>query len=387
MNEAMHYLTVCGLLLFIITLISFLITTYNLFTAPKINIGETLKKNKTKIPKNDILVSILIPARNEEKNIEKALLSSINQTLQEIEIIVLDDNSVDNTSNLVRQIISTYKNKKIKLISGSPLPMNWNGKSWACFNLYKASKGNYLLFIDADVCLDKYAVEIALNKMIKNKLDLLTIIPNQITLHLGESILVNVFMEWFVTTFLPIKLSNSLNKNPLTAACGQFMLFKRDSYVSIRGHSCVGPNIVEEREIAIKMREKKFKVGLFLTNNLVHCKMYENFKAAFNGFSNTFFPGSKLNPILFMILTIIIFLSQTLPFIFYKLHHYFFIGAVLIIIQEILHSLIFKKHFYTNLILHPVKMLFFLQAATLSCIKTLKGNIEWKGRKVIQKIN
>lgn len=381
-----HIIEIISIIILLIIFILFLITLYNLLTVPKINIDKKNKKNYKNTNK-ELLVSILIPARNEEKNIEKALLSSINQTYQNIEIIVLDDKSIDKTSFLVNNIIKKYKNKNIKLIQGTTLPNNWNGKSWACFNLYKESTGDYLLFIDADVYLDKYAIELAIQKTINAKLDLLTIIPNQISLNIGENFLINIFMEWFVTTFLPIKLSNILNQNPFTAACGQFMLFKRSSYELINGHACVGKNIVEEREIAMKLREKKLKVSLFLTNDLMYCKMYENYKMAFNGFSNTFFAGSKLHPFLFIIFITLIYIAYITPAILSVFNKYFLLSLFLILIQGFIQSLIFKKDFLINTLFYPIKITLFFYTSITSCIKTLQGKLIWKDRIILQELN
>lgn len=379
-----HIIEIISIIILLIICILFLITLYNLLTAPKINIEN---KNTYKSTNKELFVSILIPARNEEKNIEKALLSSINQTYQNLEIIVLDDKSIDRTSFLVNNIIKKYKNKNIKLIQGTTLPNNWNGKSWACFNLYKECKGDYILFIDADVYLDKHAIELAIQKMINSKLDLLTIIPNQISLNIGEKFLINIFMEWFVTTFLPIKLSNVLNQNPFTAACGQFMLFKRSSYEIINGHACVGKNIVEEREIAIKLREKKLKVSLFLTNDLIYCKMYENYKMAFNGFSNTFFAGSKLHSSLFIIFITLIYIAYITPVILFVFNKYFLLSFFLILIQGFIQSLIFKKDFLINILFYPIKITLFFYTSITSCIKTLQGKIIWKDRIILQELN
>lgn len=379
-----HIIEIISIIILLIICILFLITLYNLLTAPKINIEN---KNTYKTTNKELFVSILIPARNEEKNIEKVLLSSINQTYQNIEIIVLDDKSIDKTSFLVKNIIKKYKNKNIKLIQGTTLPNNWNGKSWACFNLYKESKGDYILFIDADVYLDKHAIELTMQKMINSKLDLLTIIPNQISLNIGEKFLINIFMEWFVTTFLPIKLSNVLNLNPFTAACGQFMLFKRSSYEIINGHACVGKNIVEEREIAMKLREKKLKVSLFLTNNLIYCKMYENYKMAFNGFSNTFFAGSKLHPYLFIIFITLTYIVYITPAILFVLNKYFLLSFFLILIQGFIQSLIFKKDFLINILFYPIKITLFFYTSITSCIKTLQGKLIWKDRIILQELN
>lgn len=94
-------------------------------------------------------VSVLIPARNEEKNIGN-LLSDLSEMENEVhEIIVYDDLSTDNTAEIVRQFAE--KNNKLKLLVGKQIPSGWLGKNHACHRLALIAKGDYFLFIDADV--------------------------------------------------------------------------------------------------------------------------------------------------------------------------------------------------------------------------------------------
>ena len=113
-----------------------------------------------KLPKeirdNNPLISVLIPARNEEDNIDKCLMSLMDQDYRNIEILVLDDNSTDNTSEIIKRISKTYKN--IKFIKGKPLHEGWTGKNYACYQLYKESKGKYLFFTDADTIHNKRSI-------------------------------------------------------------------------------------------------------------------------------------------------------------------------------------------------------------------------------------
>ncbi|MEJ2618211.1 MAG: glycosyltransferase family 2 protein, partial [Ignavibacteriaceae bacterium] len=132
-----------------ILLVLFIITLYNYLTAPEIN-----GKNKNIF--SNRFISVLIPARNEESNIKDCLLSVINQNYTNFEIIVLDDESSDNTYEIVNDI--SANNKKVKLLRGKPLPAGWLGKNWACSQLAENSTGDILLFIDADVNLSDNAI-------------------------------------------------------------------------------------------------------------------------------------------------------------------------------------------------------------------------------------
>ena len=95
-----------------------------------------------------VTVSILIPARNEENRISECLESLISQCNNVIEIIVLDDRSVDSTSEIVMGF--SELDSRVKLMAGEELPSGWIGKHWACHQLSRVARGKYLLFIDAD---------------------------------------------------------------------------------------------------------------------------------------------------------------------------------------------------------------------------------------------
>lgn len=355
------------------------ITIYNYFTIPR------LKQRKKSIDQEK-LVSILIPARNEEENIAISLLSAINQTYQNTEIIVLDDKSTDKTSDIVIDIIKRYSDKKIKLYEGSELPTDWNGKSWACYNLANYSNGEYILFIDADVILDKNAVSSGIAEIQEQNLDLLTVFPTQIKKTFAEKIFVTPFMEWLLTLILPVKLSNESYEPKLATACGQYMFFKRQTYNDIGGHSCVGKNIAEEREISMVLKQKGYKVGIYLGENLVFCRMYKNLKSSFNGFANSFYGATKMNAIQFFLFITILSMSFVLPFFLVFIDRIFTVPVLIILLQRTVHSIIFQESVLFNLLTHPIQIIAFFITGITSYIRTIKGNIIWKGRVVVQQI-
>jgi glycosyltransferase involved in cell wall biosynthesis len=94
-------------------------------------------------------VSVLIPARNEERSIRAAVEAVLASAGVELEVIVLDDHSDDSTAPIVRQLAAT--NSRVRLLDGPELPDGWCGKQYACCNLAKKASFDLLLFLDADV--------------------------------------------------------------------------------------------------------------------------------------------------------------------------------------------------------------------------------------------
>ncbi|MGY4788340.1 glycosyltransferase family 2 protein [Bacillus sp. OHL2] len=136
------FLTVISVLL----LCQFIFTIWNMKQLPVL-------KPAPFSPGEPISLSILIPARNEEKRIEACLQSIVDQRLYPKELIVLDDHSTDQTRALVERFAETYP--WIRVQSGQPLKRGWLGKSYACSQLAEAADSDWLLFLDADVRLKK----------------------------------------------------------------------------------------------------------------------------------------------------------------------------------------------------------------------------------------
>jgi chlorobactene glucosyltransferase len=356
-----------------INLIIFGIVIYNFFTAPKLQIKEGIKNQK--------LVSVLIPARNEEKNIQDLLLSTINQTYENIEIIVADDQSTDNTKELVYEIMRLYPEKNIRLYENDYLPKGWNGKCWACHNLSLEAHGDFLLFIDADVKLNKYAIESAVYELEKRKIDILTVFPTQITNTLSEKIFVGAFMDWTLISLLPIKLSNNMFNKDLVAVNGQFLLFSKNAYDSIGGHISVKGSVVEDYSFGVIAKENKLKLHTFLGDKLIYCRMYKNFNECVKGFTKNYYILSRTrNVFAFIILNLLFVFAFLLPFILSFVFYPFAIVVLTIVAQRIFEAKTRNKSSILNILLHPFQMIVFLLVAPKSYFSFTKKQIEWSGR-------
>src|SRR4030043_456147 len=193
--------------------------------------------NNFKLPeyilKSPPLISVLIPARNEEKNIKRILVSMTKQDYKNLEILVLDDNSTDATSQIVQEL--AQKDSRIKLVQGTSLPLGWKGKCFACHQLSKIAKGEYFVFTDAD------------------------------TLHFSNSIS-GSFAALLRHTKSPF----------FSTGIGQFFLFKRQVYEKIGGFESVKDEILEDIHISKQVKRHGFKIMVFDGSNSIFCRMYTN---------------------------------------------------------------------------------------------------------------
>ena len=209
---------------FTFLLMRLIVAGYNYFNAPVL-VSNTFKDSD--------LLSILIPARNEEGNIGALMDSILQQQQVKYEVIVLDDHSTDRTGAIVKDYASRHP--EIKLLQGQLLPEGWTGKNFACYQLAQEATGKYLLFIDADVILEDSLVSTAVGHLKNKSLTLLSLFCQQQTTTFGEKITVPL-MNYLLLTLLPLKLIESHADPIFSAACGQFMLFDGANYRTNQWH-------------------------------------------------------------------------------------------------------------------------------------------------------
>ncbi len=356
--------------IFILTLIfgvflslSLIILVYNYFTAPKIyNTIYDLEYTP--------LVSILVPARNEEDNIEECVRSVLHLGYNNFELIILDDESIDRTLEIVKPYAD--RNSKIKIVRGKPLPQGWLGKNWACQQLADHSSGELLLFLEADVRLEEDALNSALSKMQFNDVDVISVFPTQIMKSIGEYLVVPL-LNWILLSFLPLfRIFKSKSKS-LSVSCGKFILFKREVYYSLGGHEVVKHNINEYVEIAALAKSSGFKVLAALGHDAVSCRMYNNFDYAYHGFAQSLFPGFKTSRRNFVIIILLMVIIYLVPIILSFFYFSFIWPVFAIILNRLLVSFLSRQSPLIGII-HPFQMLLLLSIGFSSLKESDPGN-------------
>ncbi len=360
------------ILLLSINLIFLFIIIYNFFTAPRIkNIKSTTHSNYK--------LSILIPARNEEKNISHCLDSILNQSFKNYEVIVMSDESNDNTASIVNEYVS--KDSRIKLELGKKLPEGWLGKNWACFQLSQKATGDLFLFIDADVRLNENAVSSSVKLFEEKGLSLITVFPTQQINGIGAQLVVPL-MNWLLLTFLPLKKVYTSPRSSFVAANGQFILIDRKTYVSIGGHNDVKNQVVEDMELARKVKQNGLRMITALGNDSIFCEMYSSLNDSVNGFSKNFFKGFNISSITFLLMLFFMMILFFTPVILIILNINFLLIVSIILIGRVLISLMSKQKVVINVILHFFQMLVLIFVGIKSVYAASSGDIEWKGRKI-----
>ena len=246
------------------------------------------------------LVSVLIPVRNEARNVRRCLCSLLEQDYPRLEILVLDDNSADATADIVTEM--AQGNPRLQLARGQPLPQGWMGKNYACHQLAQLARGDWLLFIDADTKHRSDTLSWAVEAAQQNQADLLSLIPRTVTHTLGEELLLPMIPFGLLGCF-PLALGRCLRLPFLAMALGPFMLFRREAYQRIGGHQSVQGEIAEDVVLARHMRRAGGQVVLADGSEQVDVHFYHGFWESWHGLAKSAFAALeyRLLPTLLMV--------------------------------------------------------------------------------------
>ena len=341
------------------------------------------QKNNT----NSKLVSILIPARNEEDVIESTIKSITNQSYQNYELIILDDNSSDATKSIIQK--HAKLNHRIEQINGSPLPSGWLGKNWACHQLSEKAKGEYILFIDADTNIDKFILQDSIIVLQKEKIDLLTLVPGRDTKLIADHAMKKI-ISWFIVCWLPMKLAMNLNAPFLSATFGQFMLFKKSSFTQIGGFIAIKDNPVDDFQLGRNIKRSLFKWMLYDAAFRITTRTYNTNKELISGYSKNIFPALGYSISIFLIIFLILLsfvIGSTLPIVLYflgLLHNQELILLcitllILLFISWEIVTIRFKYSIFTPFSF-PILISLVLLLALRSFIDNVFYSLTWKGR-------
>ncbi|GAB4412354.1 MAG: hydroxychlorobactene glucosyltransferase CruC [Anaerolineales bacterium] len=256
-----------------------LTTLYNLRFMPRL-------PSDAPLPADLPLVSVLVPARNEERNIGACLESLRAQDYPNLEILVLDDESSDATAAIVEAM--ARQDGRVRLLRGQPLQPGWHGKTWACHQLAQAARGEWLLFADADTRHRPNSVSSALALAHARSLDLLSLIPDMGLKGFWERVMMAVIPLVFVGC-VPHFVFTRTRTPILAAAIGPFMLFRRETYERFGGHEAVRADIVEDVFIARWVKRAGGRIALADGVDTLRVDFYNGFRETWNGLSKSTF--------------------------------------------------------------------------------------------------
>jgi len=215
------------------------------------------------------LVSIIVPARNEEASLGSCLKSLVGQAGVSFEIIVVDDGSTDRT----REIAQSFP--EVRVVDAGPLPPGWTGKNNAVTGGARTARGEWLLFTDADTVHKPGSLARALAEAEKKDAAMLSYSPEQDVRGFWEQAVMPVIFAELAATYRPSRVSDPAS--PAAAANGQYILVSRDAYDAVGGHAAVATSLLEDVALARAVKASGRKIFFRYGGDAVRTRMYRSF--------------------------------------------------------------------------------------------------------------
>jgi chlorobactene glucosyltransferase len=257
------------------------------------------------------LVSVLIPARNEENHISRCVNSLLHQHYKNYEILVLNDNSTDHTLSILKTLAK--KHKRLKVLDGKPLPEDWYGKPYALRQLCEKAKGEILLFTDADTVHNPTSVSWAVTNITGLKADMISGYIGQTFLSFGE--IITVPLMFFLTGFIIPLFLNRYTRLPFfSSAIGQYIAIRAEVFKKIGGCAIFQKKTSEDIYMARFVKKQGFSTRFLNISEHVKCRMYKGYHAAIEGIGKNIFDFFGKNSIILLLVGIAVFFFLLFPF-------------------------------------------------------------------------
>lgn len=267
---------------------------------------ERIKNLKNTFPR----VSIILPARNEERYIRRCIDSLIKQDYPDFEIVLVNDESSDKTLEIMNEYQNSYPD--IKVLSVNRPNDDWIGKNWACYQGYLKSNGNLLLFTDADSYHSENTMSLAVQNINHYDLDAITIMPRLLSYDFFTKVTLPLLTTFMHTKFSPLKVNNE--KSKLGYFFGSYFIIKRDTYEKVGTHESVKHEIIEDGALGKKVKEGNFKLRMVRGERYVQAIWARNSSELSKAMDRLLIPMFKENRLKSTLLSIALFFLMIFPF-------------------------------------------------------------------------
>jgi chlorobactene glucosyltransferase len=241
-------------------------------------------------------LSIVVPARNEERQIEECVRSLLAQRHNDFEVVVVDDCSDDATPQILARLAS--EDARLRIVWGTALPDGWVGKPWALTQGVRESRGAWLLFTDADTFHYPNGAASVQRAAIERNLGALSVLTDQDLVTLPERALMPSLFLAILGGTGPIGDVGDPEKPDVALFNGQYVLASRTAYEAIGGHAAVRNEIAEDLELARRFkRDGRFRIALTGSEGVAHTRMYRSLGEIWAGFTKNFALGLRERPV------------------------------------------------------------------------------------------
>jgi glycosyltransferase involved in cell wall biosynthesis len=347
-----------------------LVALYNLATARRLESGPP--------PRRTPLVSLLVPARDEEENLRELLPVLSRVDYPKLEVMVLDDHSTDGTAAVVRE--HAAGDGRVRLLTGAPLPPGWLGKNWACHQLAAAAAGEVLVFCDADVTPAAAAVRQSVGLLEHDAVDVATAIPRQRFGGWIERAVIPLVVQLPVLALLPMRRVARSRSPRLSMANGQWLVFARDAYRRCGGHAAVRAEVLEDVALGRRAKAAGLRLLPALATGSLEVRMYRGAAALRGGFGKNLYALLGRHPLSFLAGLLVFWLAAIHPWSALLLGRREALLPFLMLVALRTTGVVFFGHGWRSLLLHPFGAVLTLLVATESMLCHHHGRLRWKGR-------
>jgi glycosyltransferase involved in cell wall biosynthesis len=329
-------------------------------------------------------VSVLVPARNEERNIRDAIAAVLANRDLDLELIVLDDHSTDGTAKIVSEM--ARRDSRLRLESTPLLPAGWCGKQHACAVLAQHAMHPYLVFLDADVRLSPDALGRMVGFVREKDVALASGVPLQKLGTFSEWLLLPL-IHFVLLAFLPIRRMRQTTAPECSAGCGQLFIARRDAYQACGGHANIRESLHDGIQLPRLFRKAGFRTDLFDATDLATCRMFHRNGEVWRGLARNATEGLAA-PKTILPMTIFLLGGQVLPFclltLSFVLSQKQFVLALLAVVFALVPRLIASRRFrqpVLSALLHPFGVIGLLSIQWSAFLSSLFGRPrQWRGR-------
>jgi len=241
-------------------------------------------------PADGLLVSVIIPARNESAVIETVVGSVLATRYPRLELIVVDDRSTDDTAARVTRLIAG--DSRARLVAGAPLPEGWFGKPWACVQGARGATGDLLLFTDADTTHGPELLGRAVAALERERADLVTVAPHQRCVTLWERLIMPQIWLLLGLRYHPRRVSRARHERDAIAN-GQFILTTREAYQTVGTHEVVRAEVAEDLALAQAYLRTGRRIHFAFARRFMETRMYRSLPHLIEGWSKNMYLGGR----------------------------------------------------------------------------------------------
>jgi len=260
-------------------------------TLVRARINRSLDEEAAQPPNDPPFVSLVIPARNEARNIRRCVESALASTYPRLEVIVVDDHSTDGTGAIVEAMMA--HDSRLRMIIPEPLPADWFGKQWACAAGAKAARGELLAFLDADTWQSPDLVTRAVNAMTARNADLLSVAGMQELGSFWERLVQPQIFTIMLQRFGGTELVNRSRFASQKIANGQCLWIRRSAYDALGGHGAVRHEVAEDLALAQHFFRAGRTVTLVLGLDQLSTRMYTSLRELVEGWGKNIYAGGR----------------------------------------------------------------------------------------------